>query len=539
MGLRLKAQLLTLFLVLYGLAFLVLGYFNLSLVADDNQLRTFQEAEREALLVIRHCLASTPEITPASVQELAGPGSAGLMQQVEKTPNVRFLELYAVSGQKLFGFGRHDTRFPLHDQAYTWVLEKRETFTRLWVYPSDNDPVGRPLDSLGPFHPGKVGLEVYYPLVSRTGEVCGTLHLSLEAPRGQVRINLVMLGNLMLGAIFLVSSLLAFNLWGEYALNRPLRGLVEAEKRLKQLDNKPPDPEDAFTSNELVAVSRSFNRMVLDLVKYQRELEEKTSRLEQANTKYRVLNEQLEHKVEEKTAEMKEFFSLVSHDLRIPLAAVAGYADLLIKKRVPNRSPEAGSEPPSRPPGGGTNLSEKQEKFVRSIMVANSHAQDLVRNLLDAMRYEFGQPQIVEQEFDLGQLLEEVVSHVEVDRSIQVELPEGPRLVYADRTRIGRVLTNLVGNAVRCCQERVQVTVRDQRDDLEVEVRDWGPGIPAEMRATLFDKFKHHANDGTSSGLGLGLYIVSRILEDHGRKIHVESEAGEGTRFWFALPRAR
>lgn len=520
MGLRLKAQLLTLFLVLYGLAFLVLGYFNLSLVADDNQLRTLQESEREAMLVIGRCLGGTPDVTPATIQELAGPGSASLMQQVEKTPNVRFLELYAASGQKLFGFGRHDTRFPLHDEAQAWVIEKRETYSRLWAYPSDSDPVGKPLDSLGPFHPGKVGLEVYYPLLSRTGEVCATLHLSMEAPRGQVRINLVMLGNLMLGAIFLVSSLLAFNLWGEYALNRPLRGLVEAEKRLKQLDNKPPDPEDAFTSNELVAVSRSFNRMVLDLVKYQRELEEKTGRLEQANTKYRVLNEQLEQNVEEKTAEMKEFFSLVSHDLRIPLAAVAGYADLLIKKR-------------------STPLSDKQEKFVRSILVANSHAQDLVRNLLDAMRYEFGQPQIVEQEFDLGQLLEEVVSHVEVDRSIQVELPEGSRLVYADRTRIGRVLTNLVGNAVRCCQERVQVTVRELDDELEVEVRDWGPGIPEEMRATLFEKFKHHGNDSTSSGLGLGLYIVSRILADHGRKIQVESAVGEGTRFWFALPRPR
>jgi len=527
LGLRLKAQLLTLFLVLYGLAFLVLGYFNLSLVADDNQQRTFQEAEREALAVISRCLASTPEITVESVQKLAGVRSPDLMGQVEKTPNVRFLELYSSEGQKLFGFGRHDNRFPLHDEAQAFVLEKRETYTRMWAYPNDSDPFGQPLESLGPFHPGKVGLEVYHPLVGRDQEVCGTIHLSIEAPRGQVRINLVMLGNLMLGAIFLVSSLLAFNLWGEYALNRPLRGLVEAEKRLKQLDSSPPEPEDALTSNELVAVSRSFNRMALDLVKYQRELEEKTARLEQANTKYRVLNEQLEHNVEEKTAEMKEFFSLVSHDLRIPLAAVAGYADLLIKKR-----------------SGGSPLSEKQEKFVRSILVANSHAQDLVRNLLDAMRYEFGQPQIVEQEFDLGQLLEEVVSHLEVDPqggSIQVELPEGPRLVYADRTRIGRVLTNLVGNAVRCCQEGVQVTVRDRGEELEVEVRDAGPGISAEVLPTLFEKFKHHesVSDSTSSGLGLGLYIVSRILADHGRKIEVESQVGEGTRFWFALPRAR
>lgn len=529
MGLRLKGQLLALFLVLYGLAFLVLGYFNLSLVADDNQLRTFQEAEREALVAVRRCLGNTPEITQDTIQTLAGPGSAELMTTVEKTPNLRFLELYSPTGQKLFGFGRHDTRFPLHDAAQAYVAEKHETYTRMWAYPSDGDPFGRPLESLGPFHPGKVGLVMYHPLLDRKGELCGIFHLSLEAPRGQVRINLVMLGNLMLGGIFLVSSLLAFNLWGEYALNRPLRGLVEAERRLKQLDNKPPEPEDALTSNELVAVSRSFNRMVLDLVKYQRELEEKTARLEQANTNYRVLNEQLEHKVEEKTAEMKEFFSLVSHDLRIPLAAVAGYADLLIKKRST----------------GGSPLSEKQEKFVRSILVANSHAQDLVRNLLDAMRYEFGQPQIVEQEFDLGQLLEEVVSHLEVDPqggSIQVELPEGPRLVYADRTRIGRVLTNLVGNAVRCCQEKVQVTVRARGEELEVEVRDWGPGIPEEIRATLFERFKHHSGpvgDSTSSGLGLGLYIVSRILEDHGRKIHMESEVGEGTRFWFALPRAR
>ncbi|MEW6281470.1 MAG: HAMP domain-containing sensor histidine kinase, partial [Candidatus Eremiobacterota bacterium] len=269
-------------------------------------------------------------------------------------------------------------------------------------------------------------------------------------------------------------------------------------------------------------VSNSLNRLSLDLSKYQGELEEKTRRLEQANQRYRQLTERLEQQVEEKTRELREFFSLVTHDLRIPLAATQGYADLLLKR-----------------PG---EMTEKQRRFSRSIRVANSHALELVRNLLDAMRYEAGQNQtIVPESFRFEELVEEVVSHLSVPGDeekaapLGVEVPPGV-VVRADRTRIGRVLGNLMSNALRHVGS-ARLVAHVEGPNLRIVVQDDGPGIPAEHLPLLFEKFTHFPTEtGPSSGLGLGLYIVRRILEGHGESIHVESQVGEGTRFWFHLP---
>jgi two-component system phosphate regulon sensor histidine kinase PhoR len=95
------------------------------------------------------------------------------------------------------------------------------------------------------------------------------------------------------------------------------------------------------------------------------------------------------------------------------------------------------------------------------------------------------------------------------------------------------VFSNLLGNALHHAGA-VEVELRSLEKAVQVEVRDQGPGIPPEEVPKLFEKFK-----ASNSGLGLGLYIVQRILQDHGQVIEVNSVVGQGTRFQFELPRQR
>lgn len=523
MGLKLKGQLLALFLGLFITAFGVIIYFNLLLSAHDNELRTEQTGHRIAELALKRV---HPTLLGADGSYTITPfyreGNRQLTEALQQIKELRQFDVFTAEGMKIFGVGAAVSESsPFQQQAIHRVITSKEPFSQPWAYPAGESEAGCSLDSVGLFFRGWIGQEHYEALQDHRGEIVGIIHLSLEIPRAPLRMNLALLGNLLLACIFLISSALAFYLWSEFALNRPLRGLLESHERLLALEPSKRRDEigSLISSNELANVSSSFNRLSLDVVKYQRELEEKTRRLESANDSYRQLNEQLEHKVEEKTSEMKEFFSLITHDLRIPLAAVAGYVDLL-------RKPKTGE------------MTDKQRKFLDHIGDANGHAQEMVRNLLDAMRYEFGQPQLNLEDFDISLLAHEITAHLSVQgEPVALEIPEFA-WVNADRTRIGRVLGNLLGNAVRYASK---VTLRIERDETgeeqmwRIEVEDHGPGIPPEHLQHLFDKFKHIQAQEGSSGLGLGLYIVKRIVADHGQDIAVDSQVGRGTRFSFRL----
>lgn len=503
---------------LYVIAVALLGYFNLSVLSLSSTLH----AEERARTVAAKVVAKVGELTPYDEPNPLGvlsQSQAALAEEIEKYPELRYLEVLTVSGGIRLRLGSKAGEVPVLNEALATVRETRFPYECLIGYEGPGDEVGRRLDRIQSGQGRRNSYEIFTPiLVPGVAEPTGVLHVSIDIPATPLRTRLVALVNLVLGATFLITSLMALNLWAEHAIHRPLRGLTEA---MGTLDRRL-DDQEFLSANELVNISKSFNRMALDLVKYQRELEQKTTNLEQANENYRVLNEQLEQKVEEKTREMKEFFSLVTHDLRIPLAAIQGYTDLLERRKDP--------------------LTERQSKFVRAVAVANSHALELVRNLLEAMKYEFGQPQMVFCEFDLKELADEVVSHLEVqadDKELEVDLPAEPVTLEADRTRIKRVLTNLIGNALRHSEKGQTVTlkVRLYEDQAEFEVVDRGPGIAEEHLDLLFEKFTQFpSQDGPSSGLGLGLYIVGKILEGHHTRARVSSQVGEGTTFSFLLP---
>ena len=122
--------------------------------------------------------------------------------------------------------------------------------------------------------------------------------------------------------------------------------------------------------------------------------------------------------------------------------------------------------------------------------------------------------------------------------TLAVELIDVPRL-EADPERIFRVLSNLLGNAIKFTPEGGTITVRAERrgDDLSITVADTGPGIAADQLPHVFERY-WKAQSTSQPGAGLGLYIANGIVEAHGGKIWAESSAG-GARFTFTLPLAR
>jgi two-component system phosphate regulon sensor histidine kinase PhoR len=390
---------------------------------------------------------------------------------------------------------------------------------KLLAKESSDFPYREALPTLGGLEIEDVTYEHFFPVFTVAGgspsegmlppaTLQAVLHLSFHVENSSKRMRLVTTGNVLLGLTFLLTTMMAMHLWSQHAIQRPLEGLVES---MKQLETGPTGKE-LSSDNELANISKTLHRLALDRLKYQRELES--------------LNRDLEAQVEEKTLEMKEFFSLVTHDLRIPMAAVQGYCDLL------KRKPEE--------------LTERQLTFIKRIATANGHSLELVRNLLEAMKIEFGTMNPVAEEFSFGGLAHEVADELNVDETLPpvVLEPANPQSekarVEADRTRIRRVLTNLLSNAQKHAEGTENVHLRWRAvpgRGVRVEVADQGPGIPPEECKRVFEKFtRAPASMGNSSGLGLGLYIVGKILESHGEQISLRSTLGKGTTFEFHLP---
>jgi signal transduction histidine kinase len=508
--------------LLFGTTVLLISYFNVSILGDSMRSTARVQALSEADQVVALVLKTLPDwgFTPQTLSP-PGPVHRQLFDYLSTVPQLQALDIFDVELRPVFHYGRPAPLVSTAD-LHT-VLRTRTDLVRLVGYASPEDPVGAPLESFGPFSSPRASLELYRPIsLGDPRRVQAVVRLSMDMPILVRRLQLLVLGNVLLAGVFLATAFLAINLWGEHAISRPIKNLLLAQERLGRGDYTAHVDVDLPTSNEMVTLCTSFNRMAGELSIYQGELEEKTRTLEQLNRRYRLLNERLEQEVEAKTQELREFFFLVTHDLRIPLAAIQGYTELL--QRAP--------------------LTQRQSRYLSQISSATSGLLELVRNLLDAVRYDVGQVQMIPELFDLPELAHEVLGQVAPSEDgspprVVLELdPEASR-VYADRNRIGRVLTNLLGNALRFSPAEHPPVLRSRclGESVRIEVVDRGPGIPEEHLPYLFEKFRHFPGpDGPSSGMGLGLYIVRRILESQGSQIHVESRLGAGTRFWFELP---
>ena len=123
---------------------------------------------------------------------------------------------------------------------------------------------------------------------------------------------------------------------------------------------------------------------------------------------------------------------------------------------------------------------------------------------------------------------------------IVLNIPESSAIITADREKVAQVLANLVSNAIKYSPQKgeIKITLAKTREGLQISVQDQGIGIPKQSLDKIFGRFYRVRNPqvDTFPGMGLGLYIAASIIQQHGGKIWVESQANKGTTFYFLLP---
>jgi signal transduction histidine kinase len=167
----------------------------------------------------------------------------------------------------------------------------------------------------------------------------------------------------------------------------------------------------------------------------------------------------------------------------------------------------------------------------------------LVQGLLEVSAIEAGSLILSLKTTAAAQLLYDcvdVLNPLAAQRNIRLELkvPSEPVVIKADRDQLLQVCSNLLGNAIKFTPEEgnVELRLRETAARAIIEVKDTGPGIPPDALPHIFDRF-YRARAGKTRGVGLGLAIAKGIVEAHGGEIHVRSEIGKGSTFWFTVPK--
>lgn len=226
--------------------------------------------------------------------------------------------------------------------------------------------------------------------------------------------------------------------------------------------------------------------------------------------------------LEELNRMKSDFVAVASHELRSPLTAILGYAKIL-------RRPEFDDDPVSR------------REFLGVMEAQGDRLFRLVENLLTTSRLENRELPLEITRFDLALLVQEVSEGLHAAGArVRLEIPSGLPPVETDRDRLAQVLGNLLDNALKYSPAESPVEVGAKRDNGQVMlwVRDHGPGIDAEERDRIFERF--YQSDGSPThrvgGVGLGLYLVKGLVASLGGSIAVESEIGKGSTFTVRLP---
>lgn len=290
-------------------------------------------------------------------------------------------------------------------------------------------------------------------------------------------------------------------------------------------------------------IIRGFNRDLQQRVDAATaELRQRMDDLARANAEIEGLYRQAEGRVAElkKLDELKSrFLSMASHELKTPLTAVSGFAQIL-ERRVRRRLEVGMTDAAQWAEDERVNL--HQLELLRGQALKLSR---LVDDLLDVSRIESGKVDFRYRPVDLRQLASDVIERMQLTsdaHQITVETPADAQTTIAgDEDYLEQVLNNLFSNAIKYSPEGGPIDVRvEPRDDsVLVSVRDRGIGIASDQLEAVFSLF-HQATDGPGSGsggMGLGLYISREIVGRHGGRIWAESRPGEGSTFHVELPR--
>ncbi|MGY3053756.1 two-component system sensor histidine kinase VicK [Pedobacter sp. UYEF25] len=218
-----------------------------------------------------------------------------------------------------------------------------------------------------------------------------------------------------------------------------------------------------------------------------------------------------------------DFIGMVSHELKTPLTSLTALLQVLNSK-----------------------LKNSDDNFI-SGAISKSNIQvnkmrNLIKGFLDISRLEAGKIHIDKQYFNLDHLIKEIIEEIKLtvnSHTIHFASCE-PVEIYADREKIGSVVSNLLSNAVKYSPKGKNIEIRCATEEtyVKVSVTDEGMGVKQHDIERLFDRYYRVKTNHTHNiaGFGIGLYLCSEIIESHEGRIYVESEPGEGSTFIFTLP---
>lgn len=218
----------------------------------------------------------------------------------------------------------------------------------------------------------------------------------------------------------------------------------------------------------------------------------------------------------------EEFLATLRHDINNPVNVALGYTEMMIDRL--------------RAAGEHETLA-----LSASVLESLKVVADLVSNYLHMAAIDRGVPWLARETFDLGALAAEIVARFQpsaLEKGVTITCHGACPAACADRRQLGRVITNLVSNAVKYVPGpgRVEVRLAAEATGVTLAVRDTGYGIPADDLPAVFGKYARFHRDRGIPGTGLGLYISRAIVEAHGGTITVASVVGQGSTFTIRLP---
>lgn len=278
--------------------------------------------------------------------------------------------------------------------------------------------------------------------------------------------------------------------------------------------NEPLDKVNAFGVGGVDYVTKPFD------------VQEVAARIEThlslRNTQHKLEKSYLELRALEESRD--QLVHMVVHDMRTPMTVIMMNVEVL-KSKLKGQ------------------ISESSMEIVNQCIVGSQRLQSMTNNLLDLSRLEANQMPVRPEDCDLAKLVEEIVEEgrrLSESRTIVCDVPREV-LLRCDKGLVRRVLENLLGNALYHTETSTEITVSVllEADFVRVSVQDRGAGVPKESREEIFKKFSTLSDSSVREhhSVGLGLVFCKLAVEALGGVIGVESEVGEGSTFWFSLPR--
>ncbi|PAU94532.1 two-component sensor histidine kinase [Aliifodinibius salipaludis] len=389
------------------------------------------------------------------------------------------LAVYDSTGKLINHYQSSDTTIASIQKLDAGIIESLKARENLPLLPRDSDS------------------EVLKSYIMLPDSTAGTLFLQASQFKDQIYEPIKTIRWIIYYGMFIsIGLVVVVSIWIARYVTKPITQIKDAAQDIADGDV---DREiDISRSDEFGTLATSLNQMA---------------------SKLRADTEQIKQFAEKQ----RQFFADITHEIRNPLHTISGALDMLELDEL--------SE-------------EKKDKYITTAKKQTERISHLFKDLKILQRYDSDEYFVELQEFDLSDITEHMQAWYEekaAKKNVKLNVDQHSCRVVGDPGKIEQVLDNLVSNAIKYTNEgTVNLSYQDSENKVTIMVEDRGIGISEEHLNRLFDRFYRtdKARSRDKGGTGLGLAVVKSILNAHGSKIEVESEVGEGTRFWFELRKA-